>query len=939
MNNIGLHNRRERMQYILGLGLGLWLALAAWTLPSLALAQSTPAFNPAVAGTISWFYAAAFSRTPIPNSTLPDNGDIGGLAFWTNVYLTGAGGLAQYQGNVYAIADFFVQSEEFQARYASLTNTAFVTALYNNMLGRAPDNDGLAFWVGRLNAGVSRGTVLADFTNSPENQNSNPLRKAALESFIAFIDADVDKTITPAEAGAWLAANSTLDGAIVDGASTNRAPVASALSIQTDPAVPLVQLNLIGNDPDGDTLTFVLQSPSVGPGYSEAYVAPQSGRLYVTLDGSGANFELSYRVSDGSLYSQPAKVSVTVTAEPQNYQTGDRGVEPATYSEYPIINPYGDVLGAPGEEARLPASVDLSGSFPTPGNQGNQGSCVGWATAYALKSYQEKIEINWELNRLDHLFSPPFVFNQIKINCSGSRIPDALDLLKNTGAATFDQMPYTDAECETQPSNAALQQAASFKIRNWGRLQGVEAIKAELANRRPVVIGIPVYDSFQQLRGANSVYNTLSGANQGGHAVTIVGYDDNRYGGAFRVINSWGTDWGDNGYFWLTYDLARQGVIQQAYGVEDAENSVTPQPVDPTPPPASLPNLQIMSWSADYDNRPGGAGQLQWRVGNTGTASAPAGAYVNLLLSDNPTIASSDVFVVYEQIPFTLEPGGSAYRDADNAISFRFPDTLTPGTYYMALWVDDLNTVQESNEDDNVSPADNQVAIVNDLPDLLIESWYAEWDNDGNGFFTYEVVNQGQSSAAAGWDINLVISPDEVLGNGNDWFLFSEEIPFALATGENVYRDQANSALFDFGGVPSGVYYMAVWADDLDEVAESNERNNISWGWEPVFIGFGAQPQAQDEAVQPTLRLFNGKSPKSPPADNLPLREVIISTKPDGSRHVQFLDNGQAVEAKPVTDLPKTGVQAKTLLLKESSSLNIGIFPINQETPMPRASD
>ena len=717
-------------------------------------------------------------------------------------------------------------------------------------------------------------------------------------------------------------------------APANRAPFASSLSIQTNPVVPLVQMNLIGSDPDGDTLMFVLQSPSVGPGYSEAYVAPQSGRLYVTLDGSGASFELNYRVSDGFLYSQPATVSVMVTADPQDRQTGDRGVDPATYAQYQIINPYGDLLGAPGGEARLPESIDLSGSFPTPGNQGAQHSCVGWATAYALKSYQEKVEINWELNRQEHLFSPAFVYNQIKVgDCSeGSLISDALNLFKNTGAATWDKMPYNDTECGTPPSSAALQQAASFKIRNWGTLRGIEAIKAELANHRPVVIGIPVYDSFQQLRGANSVYNTLSGANQGGHAVTIVGYDDNRYGGAFKVINSWGTGWGDNGYFWLTYDLhAREGVIQQAYAAEDAENSVNPQPVDPTPPPVNLPNLRITSWNATYDNRPGGAGQLQWRVGNTGTAPAPAGAYVNLMLSDNPTITSSDIFVVYEQIPFTLDPGESAFRSADNAISFRFPDTLMPGTYYMALWVDDLNTVQESNEDDNISSANGLVAIVNDLPDLLIESWYAEWDNSGNGFFTYKVVNQGQTSAAAGWDINLVISPDEVLGNGNDKFLFYEDIPFVLAAGDNVYRDQGKPAFFNLRGVPAGTYYMAAWADDLNEVAEANERNNISWGWGTISIGFGAELQATKEDLDIGLRRFNGKEIP----EDLILRKITISTTPDGDRQIQFLDKGQSVRARSSTDLPSTGVQTEPLLLKVVGSRDIGVFPSAKQYPMP----
>jgi hypothetical protein len=178
---------------------------------------SQPTVFKTAAGTISWFYAAAFSRTPVPNSALPNYGDIGGLAFWTNGYLAGEGVLAQYRGNVYAIADFFVASDEFQTQYpASLTPAQFVTALYNNMLGREPDEGGLAFWVGMLDRGESRGRVLADFTNSDENRDANLIRKTALESFIAFIEADANQEITPQEAAVWLAANPNLDGAIVD---------------------------------------------------------------------------------------------------------------------------------------------------------------------------------------------------------------------------------------------------------------------------------------------------------------------------------------------------------------------------------------------------------------------------------------------------------------------------------------------------------------------------------------------------------------------------------------------------------------------------------------------------------------------------------------------------------------------------------------------------
>ena len=177
MNEANRLTWQSIVRSILGLQFGLWLVLAVWALPQPARAD----FSSTEASTISWFYAAAFGRTPVPNSAAPNYGDLGGLAFWTDAYLTGAGGLAPFRGNVYAIADFFVTSDEFQAKYpASLTNEAFIIALYDNMLGRAADEGGLAFWVGQLSAGASRGTVLADFTNTPENQDSNPLRKAAL---------------------------------------------------------------------------------------------------------------------------------------------------------------------------------------------------------------------------------------------------------------------------------------------------------------------------------------------------------------------------------------------------------------------------------------------------------------------------------------------------------------------------------------------------------------------------------------------------------------------------------------------------------------------------------------------------------------------------------------------------------------------------------------
>ena len=46
----------------------------------------------------------------------------------------------------------------------------------------------------------------------------------------------------------------------------------------------------------------------------------------------------------------------------------------------------------------------------------------------------------------------------------------------------------------------------------------------------------------------------VSNENGDGHAVTIIGFNDNKYGGCFEIMNSWGSEYGDNGFMWIKYD-------------------------------------------------------------------------------------------------------------------------------------------------------------------------------------------------------------------------------------------------------------------------------------------------------------------------------------------------------------------------------------------------
>ncbi|NJD06648.1 MAG: hypothetical protein FIA97_09140 [Methylococcaceae bacterium] len=228
--------------------------------------------------------------------------------------------------------------------------------------------------------------------------------------------------------------------AVFSSAGGNRAPVAAPLSLSADPSAPYVEAQLIGNDLDHDTLSFELAGDTSGTGYDDAYINPDSGKLYVSLSADfNGKVKIPFRVSDSKEFSPSAVVSILVQPQDGNKGTGGLDVNPQTYAGFEKKRLSSGLLGAPGGAPTEPESVDLSSSFPSPGDQGQQGSCVAWATGYALKSYQEGVEMQWSLNTTSHLFSPAFIYNQVNGGQDGgSQIYDALDLIIAKGAATWD---------------------------------------------------------------------------------------------------------------------------------------------------------------------------------------------------------------------------------------------------------------------------------------------------------------------------------------------------------------------------------------------------------------------------------------------------------------------------------------------------------------------
>jgi len=220
----------------------------------------------------------------------------------------------------------------------------------------------------------------------------------------------------------------------------------------------------------------------------------------------------------------------------------------------------------------LPSSVSLEQYCPQAGNQGVLSTCVGFATAYAMRTilYVKAMrEAGYTADPNNHIFSPSFVYEKIKksddVYCSnGSLVGDALFLMQYTGAATLKTLPY---QCGAVITSHALNESRNYKILSYQKLFSsadtdvdfkVLVTKKALAEEKPCLLSFKVPKSFHSISSIGLWKQKRDDeapddVKVGRHAMCVVGYDDKKYGGSFRVLNSWGTGWGDKGFVWIPY--------------------------------------------------------------------------------------------------------------------------------------------------------------------------------------------------------------------------------------------------------------------------------------------------------------------------------------------------------------------------------------------------
>lgn len=210
------------------------------------------------------------------------------------------------------------------------------------------------------------------------------------------------------------------------------------------------------------------------------------------------------------------------------------------------------------QAVQLPSIVDNRSENPPIYNQQQIGSCTGNGGARIL-SYSRKKRYN--LPRFE-MFSRLFIYANERLlegtfgSDNGASIRDCIKVLASKGACYEQYFLYSPSNLYVIPSQQDYTQGAEFKIPYYARVnRTINDFKTVLVEKGCIIIGFTVYESFEGEPIARTGIMTMPTATEkplGGHCVVIVGYDDTKQ--AFIVANSWGTAWGDKGYFYMPYE-------------------------------------------------------------------------------------------------------------------------------------------------------------------------------------------------------------------------------------------------------------------------------------------------------------------------------------------------------------------------------------------------
>lgn len=335
----------------------------------------------------------------------------------------------------------------------------------------------------------------------------------------------------------------------------------------------------------------------------------------------------------------------------------------------------------------LPPSVDLLPDVFEVEDQGRLGSCTANAGCSAL-------ELCYKRAGKPQDFSRMFLYKRVRdlagfYGDTGANPRDIPKALNQFGVCLETTWPYDADLLDTEPSPAAIAEAAMFKTGAYEMISSVQdfqplvdTLKHSLAQGLPVLTTITVLQSFLTLSGADwrqHEFNTNSNETDqmlGLHEVLLIGYDD--AAGRFLFQNSWGPAWGDGGFFGVPYDYL--------YGSFAVEYWVITEPGVPVIPVADYGDPVTQMYRQALRREPDSGGLAYWqsqtqRTAMRGICSSDEFYAVNLSVSElYPAIlgrpADAGGLAYWTASGLSLREIASAFL-ASAEFEARYPDAVT----------------------------------------------------------------------------------------------------------------------------------------------------------------------------------------------------------------------------------------------------------------------
>lgn len=195
---------------------------------------------------------------------------------------------------------------------------------------------------------------------------------------------------------------------------------------------------------------------------------------------------------------------------------------------------------------------DLRDKCPTIYNQLNLGSCTANALAFSYQ-FDEKTA-DFTPSRLFIYYNERKMENTIDSD-SGASLRDGIKTINKIGVCNEDNWIYEPNNFTDKPPENCYNEAKLHRTVKYHKIkQELNQFKGCIKSGYPFVFGFSVYQSFESDEVASTGIMPLPAKDEkllGGHAVAAVGFDDSKK--CMIVRNSWGEDWGDNGYFYMPY--------------------------------------------------------------------------------------------------------------------------------------------------------------------------------------------------------------------------------------------------------------------------------------------------------------------------------------------------------------------------------------------------